>query len=86
MNDRDNIRFYGHSQITRNEAEKKIEEDSGASGFDFFNYWMIWRQLNLLKQYADKHNQKIINVANGGLLNVFPRDDYDKVLADKINE
>jgi len=86
MSNRDSIRFYGHSQITRNEAEKKIEDDSGASGFDFFNYWMIWRQLNLLKQYGDVNHQKIINVANGGLLNVFPRDDFDKVLADKINK
>ncbi len=83
MSDRDNIRFYGHSQITRNEAEKKIEDDSGASGFDFFNYWMIWRQLNLLKNYADANGQEIVNVANGGILNVFRRDNYDKVLASK---
>ena len=80
MSDRDNVRFYGHSQITRNEAEKKIEDDSGASGFDFFNYWMIWRQLNLLKNYAEAHGQEIVNVANGGLLNVFRRDNYDEVL------
>ena len=84
MANRDSIRFYGHSQITRNEAEKKIEYDSGASGFDFFNYWMIWRQLNLLKLYAEAHGQEIVNVANGGLLNVFRRDNYDEVLKIKI--
>jgi hypothetical protein len=83
MQQRDKVRFYGHSQITRNEAEKKIEDDSGASGFDFFNYWMIWRQLNLLKNYAEAHGQEIVNVTNGGILNVFRRDDYDKVLLEK---
>ena len=83
MNERDKIRFYGHSQITRNEAEKKIEDDSGASGFDFFNYWMIWRQLNLLRKYAEQHGQEIINVTNGGILNVFPRANYEQVIAEK---
>lgn len=78
---RDQVRFYGHSQITRNEAEKKLEDDGGASGFDFFNYWGIWRQLNLLNQYAVAHHQQIINVTNGGLLNMFARADYDQVLA-----
>src|SRR5204862_399601 len=48
---RDNVRFYGHSQITRNEAEKNYETSYASSGFDFFNQWMIWRQLNLLKEY-----------------------------------
>lgn len=80
---RDNVRFYGHSQITRNEAEKKIEDDSGSSGFDFFNYWMIWKQLNLLNDYANSHSQKIINVTNGGMLNMFERMNYDEVLSKK---
>jgi hypothetical protein len=82
MSDRDTVRFYGHSHITQNAAEKKIEDESGASGFDYFNWWMIWRQLNLLKDYADQHGQEIINVTNGGLLNVFPRDNYNRVLAE----
>ena len=80
LSNRDNVRFYGHSQITRNEAEKKIEGDSGSSGFDYFNYWMIWRQLNLLNQYAESHGMEIVNVTNGGLLNVFRRDNYENVL------
>jgi hypothetical protein len=81
---RDDVRFYGHSQITKNEAEKKIEDDSGSSGFDFFNYWLIWRQLNLLKKYAGKNNMEIVNVANGGMLNVFRRDNFDKVISEKL--
>ncbi|MCX6291578.1 MAG: hypothetical protein NT126_07415 [Bacteroidetes bacterium] len=76
---RDNVRFYGHSQITRNEAEKSFEESYASSGFDFFNQWMIWRQLNLLKEYAEKNNIEIINAANGGMLNVYPRVKYDSL-------
>jgi hypothetical protein len=76
---RDNVRFYGHSQITRNEAEKNYENSYASSGFDFFNQWMIWRQLNLLKEHAEKRNIEIINAANGGMLNVFPRNKYDSL-------
>src|SRR5437879_2959671 len=74
---RDNVRFYGHSQITKNEAEKNFEESYGSSGFDFFNQWMIWRQLNLLNEYALKNKIEIVNAANGGILNVYPRVNYD---------
>lgn len=81
---RDNVRFYGHSQITKNEAEEKIEVDSGSNGFDFFNYWAIWRQLNLLKDYAEKNKQQIINITNGGILNVYKRHDYSNVISKHI--
>ncbi len=77
---RDNVRFYGHSQITKNEAEKSFENSYASSGFDFFNQWMIWRQLNLLKEYAEKKNIEVINATNGGMLNVYKRKNYDEVL------
>ncbi|SRR5258706_5804999 len=78
--DRDNVRFYGNSPITANESEKKYEKEWGASGYDWFHMWAIWHQLNLLKAEAEKRGAKIINVTNGGLLNMFERKQYADVL------
>ncbi|SRR5260221_7606143 len=78
--DRDNVRFYGNSPITANESEKKYEKEFGASGYDWFRMWIIWYQLNLLKAEAERQGIKIINVTNGGLLNMFERKQYADVL------
>jgi len=77
--DRDNVRFYGHSIITRNEAEKAIEDRQFGSGLRYFNRWNTWIQLNLLKKLAEQKGQQIINLTKGGLLDVFERQVYEEV-------
>ena len=77
---RDSVRFYGHSQITRNDAEKNVEDKYASNGFDYFNQWMIWQQLILLREYAEENNIEIVNAANGGVLNVFKRENYNEIL------
>jgi len=77
---RDEIRFYGKSDITNNQAEKNIELAEGASGLDWFSMWTIWEQCNLLKKAAEAANIKIINATNGGVLNVFDRRPYEEVI------
>ena len=79
-NGREQLRFYGLSPITSNAAEIKIENKTATSGDNWFWMWEIWAQLNLLKNYAMKHNIQIINLTKGGLLNVFPREDYEDVI------
>ena len=76
---RDNVRFYGNSPITSNQSEKNYEKELGASGMDWYNMWIIWHQLNLLKEEAERHNIKISNATNGGLLNMFERIDYNSL-------
>ena len=77
MQTRDTIRFYGHSQITKNEAEQKLLDESTSSGYNFFHYWLIWKQLILLYKYAKINKIEILNAANGGILDVYPRVNYD---------
>jgi hypothetical protein len=79
-NDRDNLRFYGNSNITDTKAERAYEEAYASSGIDWFNMWSIWKQLNLLKDEANRRSIEIINLTNGGLLNVFPRDKYENIV------
>jgi len=86
MGDRDNVRFYGNSIITKNLSEKANELKAGASGMDWYNMWMIWKQLNLLNNYAIQSNIKIINLTKGGLLNMFERDTYEEVVAKNLND
>ena len=80
QNDRDNVRFYGNSQITNNEAEKKMENDTGSNGEDWFKMWVTWHQLNLLNKRAKENGTKIINATNGGLLDMFPREKYEDII------
>jgi hypothetical protein len=77
---RDNVRFYGNSPVTDNDAEKGFEEKLGSSGEDYYNQWVIWKQLNLLKTYAESKGIEIINLTNGGLLNVFKRQPYESII------
>ena len=80
LTQRDNLRFYGNSPITANEAERNFEKQSGATGYDWFHYWTIWHQLNLLKAEAERQHIKIINITNGGLLNMFERKQYADII------
>jgi hypothetical protein len=71
--DRDDLRFYGKSAITNNDAEKMIESEGQASGEDWLVMWTTWQQCGLLRSVAQDLDIKITNLTLGGLLNVFPR-------------
>ncbi len=83
--DRDNMRFYGNSVITKNNAEKQIEDIQYSSGRAYFNRWNTWIQLNLIRTWAEKNNRRIINLTEGGLLDVFERGSYDDVVSSLKN-
>ena len=70
---RDNLRWYGHSKITANQAEKDIESTILKSGNIYFEHWKMWRQLNMIDNFAKSKNIKIGNASKYGLLNVYPR-------------
>lgn len=76
----EHLRFYGTSPITRNAAEAQLEKKTETSGENWFCMWKIWVQLNLLRDYALRRDIQIINLTKGGLLNVFPRQDYEDVI------
>ena len=76
---RDKMRFYGNSHITRNDYEKKIEAMQAKTGHTFLFYWWIYQQLNLLKKNAEEQNTKIYNCAPGGLLYCFDRKNYEEL-------
>ncbi|MBD79628.1 MAG: hypothetical protein CL840_11980 [Crocinitomicaceae bacterium] len=77
---RDNIRWYGHSKITNNQAEKGFEDDLLKSGNMYFEFWKMWRQLNMIDNYARTQNVFIGNASKYGLLNVYPRIDINEAL------
>lgn len=78
--DRNQVRFYGLSPITRNRAEIDEEERAAASGIDWLQNWVIWEQCNLLRREAEARGIRIINAAPGGLLNMFERRPYPELL------
>ncbi|MFZ2957925.1 MAG: hypothetical protein WA705_13640 [Candidatus Ozemobacteraceae bacterium] len=78
--DRDNVRFYGNSPITANNAEINAEETSSSNGMDWFTMWMIWQQCLLLRKEAEKRGISIFNATRGGLLTVFPRRIYEEII------
>ena len=78
--DRDKVRFYGNSPITANQFERDSENQMNPTGETWFNLWNTWHQLNLLKKKGEKNKQYIINLTDGGLLDVFNRQSYDEVV------
>lgn len=80
MNDRAQLRFYGLSPITDNNAERSIDDAAISTGYEWFNMWIIWRQLSMLKNSADRNGIRIINATRGGLLNMFPRQLYEDLV------
>src|SRR6266568_7928536 len=80
MNDRTKVRFYGLSPITDNKAECDVENDAAYTGYEWMNMWIIWRQCNLLRIEAEKRGITVINATRGGLLNMFPRQDYEDLV------
>ncbi len=77
---RDEVRFYGNSPITSNQAEKNAEIHLMDTGIEWFNQWAIWKQLNLLNVAAKENQVQILNATRGGLLNMFPRVNYENLL------
>lgn len=77
---RDNLRWYGHSKITANQAEQDIEATILKSGNIYFEHWKMWRQLNMINEYAEGQNIRIANASKYGLLNVFPRIPLEEAL------
>jgi len=80
ITDREQMRFYGSSPITTNEAEKSIEQKQFRTGEVWFNFWHMWKQFNLLREKAEHNSVKIINLTEGGLLNCFERQSYDSMV------
>jgi len=77
---RENVRFYSYSPILNNKDEKKIEKESRDTGEEWFYMWIIWKQLLLLRNYAESRKIQIYNVTEGGLLDCFERRSYESVL------
>lgn len=80
VSNRNQVRFYGLSPITANKSEVDAETELAASGGDWLNMWIIWRQCNLLKREAERRGLSIINATRGGLLNMFERRAYEEIL------
>jgi len=74
-------RFYGVSPVTANEAEKSEEDKLNRTGGNWLAYWLMWRQFVLLGEYAERKGTRIVNLTKGGLLNCYPREDYDEVVS-----
>ena len=75
------IRFYKNSHITRNEAEQNVLDDGMSNGHIWYLWWHMWEQYILLRKYAVQHNQKIVNLAPAGLLDCYPRDNYERIIS-----
>ncbi len=76
---RGKLRFYGYSKITANDAEEQEMDRMEESARLWYWVWETWFQLTLLKNCADRHKVEVINCTDGGLLNIFPRQDYNAV-------
>ena len=67
-------RFYGLSKITDTDAERAIDvRDGEKSATGWFNRWLNFKQLFLIKDFADTNGIEIINGSEEGILHVFPR-------------
>jgi hypothetical protein len=55
------------------EWDKSLVEDIGAQ---FESSAELWKQYRLMKKIAERQNVKIINLTDGGLLDVFERGSF----------
>lgn len=78
---RESIRFYATSPVIANAAEKALDDQAGSSGLGWLNYWIIWRECNLLRAAAERRGIRIVNLTRGGLLNMFERQRYEDVVS-----
>ena len=78
--DRDWGRFYGTSPVTRNNAERKLDDDGDWNGDVYFHFWKMWRGFVLLREAAEKRGIEIINATRGGLLKCFHRQRYENIV------
>jgi hypothetical protein len=59
--------------------------DFDNQGMDRFSFWIdvyhkLWSDYKLLKWYAEKIGVNIINITDGGLLDVFERNSFDNII------
>lgn len=45
----------------------------------FYEYYILWKEYRLIKNYLNDQNVKIINATNGGMLDVFPRVKFESL-------
>lgn len=75
-------RFYGKSMITDTETEKELERQMHEESVDeWFAQWITFKQLKLIKDYAIENKIKIFNASDHGILNLYSRVNFDKILA-----
>ena len=66
-------------------TDTKFEEDEDKKlDFDttdgWYNWWLMNKQLFLIKNYADQNNIKIVNGTQGGILSYFKREPIENDL------
>ena len=79
MRERDKLRFYGESPITRNAYELKNDEEHDTTGYVWYHYWTMWKQFILLREEAEHRGTEIINLTDGGLLSCYKRQTYEEI-------
>ena len=66
--------FAGHID----DKEKVVSPDAGTPAYAMIEAYKV------AKQYADEHGVKIYNATRGGMLEVFPRVDFDTLFPEKF--
>jgi hypothetical protein len=78
-------RFYGKSMITDTETERGLERQMHEESVDeWFAQWITFKQLKLIKDYAIANHIKIFNASDHGILNLYSRVNFDKILAKEL--
>jgi len=78
-------RFYGKSLITDTDTERELERQQHEESVDeWFGQWITFKQLKLIKDYANEHGIKIINASEHGVLNMYPRKKLDDILKEEV--
>ena len=78
-------RFYGMSKITDTEFEKNENERLDIETTDgWYTWWLMNKQLFLLKHFADENNIKIVNGTQGGILSYFIREPIENIIGQEI--
>ena len=65
------------------QRQEQAMEDESKNAETWFNFWKIWHQLVLLREAAKRQGTEIINLTEGGVLDCFPRQNYEDVIKEK---
>lgn len=84
-----------HDWIYRliNKSQTKFHEsksDFSIANQDKFSFWIkvyhkLWSDYEYIKKYAEKKNVKIINLTEGGVLDVFDRENFEDAISNSFN-